>query len=162
MITEKVLALSWKQPYAGLMLPPYNKIETRKWSTNYRGLVLICASAKDYRLDQIFDISGGEQYDRIINLLDDLKSKHLLKNAHAIAIGRLKNCRPMQEKDENNCFVRFAGKWFEISPKTGKSKECQLYCLEFEDVRPIKPIPFKGSQKWKHVPQEIINQIQFL
>ena len=48
---EPIKALSWKQPYASLMLK--GKIETRSWPTNYRGLVLICASKAPYSIKEI-------------------------------------------------------------------------------------------------------------
>lgn len=41
-----IRALWWREPYASLMLQ--GKVETRTWNTNYRGLVLICASIKPY------------------------------------------------------------------------------------------------------------------
>lgn len=52
-------ALSWKEPFASLML--LGKIETRVWDTKYRGLVLICASKQIYTADEIRHISGDEQ-----------------------------------------------------------------------------------------------------
>jgi len=39
-------ALSVKQPWAGLIAQGTKTIETRKWATNYRGPLLICASLK--------------------------------------------------------------------------------------------------------------------
>jgi hypothetical protein len=38
-------ALSVKQPWACLLVEGVKKIEVRSWSTNYRGNLLICASA---------------------------------------------------------------------------------------------------------------------
>lgn len=38
-------ALSVKQPWAGLIATGVKTIETRTWKTNYRGPLLICASA---------------------------------------------------------------------------------------------------------------------
>jgi hypothetical protein len=45
-IDQKLMALSWKQPYAELML--HGKIETRTWQTKYRGWVMVCASKQPY------------------------------------------------------------------------------------------------------------------
>jgi hypothetical protein len=45
-LNQEIRALTWKEPYASLML--HGKIETRTWYTKYRGLVLICAGLKHY------------------------------------------------------------------------------------------------------------------
>lgn len=37
-------ALSIKEPYASLIMSGKKTIETRKWTTNYRGDILLCAS----------------------------------------------------------------------------------------------------------------------
>lgn len=65
---EEIRALSWKEPYASLML--HGKIETRPWSTKYRGLVLVCASQKPYTEAELMGIAGvatGAQ--RIFNFM---------------------------------------------------------------------------------------------
>lgn len=46
LIKSPLRALSWKEPYATLML--HGKVETRTWPTDYRGLVLNCVALKDY------------------------------------------------------------------------------------------------------------------
>jgi hypothetical protein len=103
---DEIRALSWKEPYASLML--HGKIETRKWNTNYRGWVLICASKHPYNDDSVRNISGLQDYDRIYNTLgywlDNSITDYL---GRAIAIGRLVDCRPMQKSDEDKCFVKY-------------------------------------------------------
>lgn len=158
---EPMMALSWKQPYAGLMLPPFNKIETRTWPTKYRGLVLICASQKDYKLDQIFGISGAKQYYRIIETLNHIFTNGTLLNGHAIGVGRLVDCRPMTKQDEDKCYVNYPGEWYHV-PKDGVPKKKRLYCHEYADVRAIEPIPFKGAQGFRKVTDEVKQLIKFI
>lgn len=137
-------ALSWKQPYGSLMLPPFNKIETRTWRTNYRGAVLLCASKVPYSWNTVKEISGNKQFNRILDL------QHPMRNTlegHAFAVGELVECRPMEKKDEDQCFVQF---------------HSDLYCHVYQNVKPIKPIPFKGKQGWSWVPQDITDQIQYI
>ena len=139
-------ALSWKQPFAELML--HGKIETRTWNTHYRGLVLICSSKKGYNFNQVHNISGDKQFPIITNVLGR-NNDHWLNNYRsgiAIAVGRLVNSRPMTKKDEDSCFV-------EYNPG--------LWCHAYEDVREIEPLAWKGSQGWKNVPEEFIKQIKF-
>ncbi len=158
---ETMRALSWKRPYAGLMLPPFNKIETRTWNTKYRGLVLICASQKAYGIDSVLNISGEKQLCRIINMASEL-SKGYSKYGHAIAVGRLVNCRPMKKEDEDRCFVEYREPWIVTSAKTGKQRLVKLYCHEYENVRAIELIPFKGAQGWSEVCPGLVNKIKYL
>lgn len=149
-----VRALSWKQPYATMML--YGKAETRVWSTPYRGLVLICSSWKEYTYTKQMEISGAAQVRRIRQKMA-AKSYPVL-DGHALAIGRLHSCKSMAEyaptqdpKEveaiENLTYVRFY---------------LDLFVFEFKDVRPIQPIPWKGSQKWRTITQADKNNIILL
>ena len=91
-------ALSWKQPFVSLML--HGKIETRTWETNYRGLVLICASKKPYSLGELLNISGDYQYHRIVDTLGYEPSQFDDVCGYAIAVGKLIDCRRMTKEDE--------------------------------------------------------------
>lgn len=141
---QEVRALSWKEPFASLML--HGKIETRKWSTRYRGLVLICASQKPYTEAELMGICGtstGAQ--KIFNFMNGRGIKE--NPGYAIAIGTLVDCRLMELEDEEKSFVEFWG---------------HLYCHIYEDVQPIEPIPFKGQQGWKKLDQAFIDKIKVL
>lgn len=140
--SEKLMALSWKQPYAELML--HGKIETRTWPTNYRGWVLICASKQGYYTEQLRRISGAYQMVRMGQFLNVEAPKY---EGMAIAIGRLMDCRPMKPEDEDACFV----KYYE-----------DLWCHVYNHVYSIRPFPWKGSQGWKEVSEEIKKQIIIL
>jgi hypothetical protein len=140
---QKLLALSWKQPYAELML--HGKIETRTWNTNYRGWVLICASKKGYSEISVLDISG--------NMFSDIEIKcghkwEYCLFGYAIAIGYLSDCRPMQLADEDKCFVKY------YIPG--------LFCHIYQNVQAIEPFLWKGSQGWKEVTHEIKKQIRII
>lgn len=139
--SNKVLALSWKEPYGSLML--HGKIETRTWKTNYRGLVLICCSKKSYNCGQVINISGEKQYARIVETLGT-NYNQTQTEGNAIAIGRLVFCRMMQACDENVTFVSSGG---------------FLCCHVYEDVTPIEPFPWKGKQGWSTVSDEVKNKI---
>jgi len=139
----KILALSWKEPFASLML--HGKIETRTWKTNYRGLVLICASKIRYGKETLFKIAGNRQVFRMLETLDSTPYQNF--NGKAIAIGRLIDCRPMTESDEDKCFVKY-------NP--------DLYCHVYEDVRAIEPFDWKGSQGWSKVTEEYKQKIKIV
>lgn len=138
---KKLMALSWKQPYAELML--HGKIETRTWHTYYRGWVLICGSQSGYTSKQIENISGIIQKGRIH---ESLRNANII-GGYAIAIGKLVDCRPMQKEDEDKCFVEFYP---------------DLYCHVYENVQAIEPFPWKGTQGWKEVDPETKNKIKLI
>lgn len=136
-----MMALSWKEPFATLML--HGKIETRTWHTNYRGYVLICASKKMYSVEEVTNISGEVQSERLWEII----LKKPLATGHAIAIGDLVECRPMTPQDEDKCFVKY-------NPK--------LWCHVYGCVIPIEPVPWKGTQGWKKVPRDFYHKIKLL
>lgn len=144
MKNNKMLALSWKQPFGTAML--YGKIETRSWNTNYRGPVLICTSQRSYDLYSAKEICGNYLFDLMFSKMNS-DSGIIDLNGYAIAVGNLVDCRPMTLDDEAATFVQY---------RPG------LYCHVYENVRPIKPFPWKGSQGWKTVDPEIIKTIVYL
>lgn len=139
----QIRALTWKQPFAELMLPPVNKIETRIWPTNYRGWVLICAGKEGYSKNQVMDIAGFHNPVRIEKAIGD-RTQHFGK---AIGLGFLSNCRPMVRTDESQTFVEYYS---------------DLYCHIYSVVYPIVPIDWRGSQGWRTVPREVKEQIIIL
>lgn len=128
---KEIKALTWKEPFATLML--HDKIETRSWHTNYRGWVLICAGKKSYSREELFNICGEAQYNRICNMVLPTNPDFY---GNAIAVGKLVACRLMTPEDEALCFVKY---------------RLGLYCHIYENVRRIEMFPFKGSQKWKNL-----------
>lgn len=159
-ITEGVRALSWKQPYASLML--LGKIETRTWHTAYRGLVLICASKIPYPENMVMDISGISETQRIFTSLNDAGIKE--PTGMAIAIGRLVHCRPMTKQDEKDCYVQYFEPWTE--QKENKRgfiihREKRLYCHIYEDVRAIVPFEWKGTQGFQTLNYSTISKIRY-
>ena len=157
---ENIKALSWKAPYAQLMLR--DKIETRTWPTKYRGWVLICCSKMEYSRDQLMEIAGLKLFGRIVfdngNVLNN--KFHL---GQAIAIGKLVDCRPMTKADEDACFVKYKEPW--TATKTlvsGNIKKTpkQLWCHIYEEVMPIDPFHFTGGQGWKNLTDKEIKSIK--
>jgi hypothetical protein len=136
-------ALTWKQPFANLML--HGKVETRTWATDYRGLVMICAAQEPYDMADIHRISGTEQHSRVI----EQDGTGPWVTGMAIAVGELVGCHAHRKEDEDATFV-------------GHLRGFRLYCHIYRNVRPIKPFPWKGKQGWSTVPQEVIEGIVYL
>lgn len=142
---EEIRALSWKEPFGSLML--YGKIETRVWPTKYRGKVLICTSKTSYKTQQVINISGKDQFRRIMRTLEGQGESLHKYRGYAIAIGDLADCRRMKPEDENNCFVEY---------------HPDLWCHVYANVKKIQPFPWKGSQGWRTLTPEIKSKIIIL
>ena len=158
--SDNIRALSWKAPFAQLML--LDKIETRTWPTNYRGLVLICCSKNPYSANKVIEMAGEKQFNMIMNAHPSTLNYefHL---GMAIAIGRLIDCRPMTEDDQDRCYLQFKAPWTETKISKGgkvRTSKKRLWCHVYADIRPIKPFPFKGGQGWKRLTDEQIQKIK--
>lgn len=127
---EIIKALTWRQPFASLML--HGKIETRTWDTAYRGTVLICAGLTPYSQSELFELSGVELMLVINNVLEKEPTANSV--GYAIATGELIHTRKMRKHDEDKCFVRY-------SP--------DLYCHMYANIQRIIPYEYKGKLGWK-------------
>ena len=157
---ENILALSWKAPYAQLMLR--GKIETRTWPTNYRGWVLICCSKVPYSAEENSIIAGFDQFKRILQINPSILN-YRPQLGMAIALGKLVDCRPMTKEDEDACFVQYKEPWTESKTTITsgiRDKQKQLWCHIYEDVTPIEHFPFKGGQGWLSLTEEQISKIK--
>lgn len=143
---EEIKALSWRQPFATLML--YGKLETRTWFTTYRGLVLICASDIKVNHAKTLELAGPGG----VKLIDDFykvnKINPDLVIGKAIAVGELVNCRAMTPADHKRAFVDY---------RPG------LFVHVYRNVRRIEPMPFKGAQRWTtNIPPDYLESIKYL
>lgn len=157
-----IRALSWKQPFAQLMM--HGKIETRVWPTNYRGLVLMCASVSWYPLAIVKEIAGIEQFARIIKSFEQEPGS--FETGVAFGIGRLADCRRMTQEDEQACYVKYQEPWKVERLVRGtlvkQELDKMLWCHIYEDVTPIKRFLFKGRQRWSNITMETRKQIILL
>ena len=140
----KVISL-W-QPWASLIATGAKKIETRSWSTNYRGPLAIHA-AKTWNADCEFymhtwHIQGGlaplmgRPLDLTGSSYPDIKGEQLPKGL-IIATCNLVNCIPTDE---------FTQKQIEFEKNFGDFTPGRFGWI-LEDVKPLaEPIPAKGMQ----------------
>jgi hypothetical protein len=121
----KIKAISLKQPWATMVAEGIKIIETRVWSTKYRGPLLIVSSLNfDFDADGL--PSGGNRpestdyYGTELNLL----------YGQALAVCDLLDCRPMHMIDR-------AGACCDVYPRA------QAWIIE--GITPIDPFPVKGK-----------------
>lgn len=162
---EIIRTLGLYQPYAGLMLPPYNKIETRWIADNHKppfplGKYLIYATQKMYSIDEFKSIAG----DTAVHIYRDFSTKekfHL--RGMAIGVGDLVEVRKMEKEDAEKAFVQIKSDdaLRYIGPDKG-DKSYTRYCLVFENMREIIPFQFKGKQGVGILPMEMKSKIKIL
>jgi hypothetical protein len=141
---DPIKALCWKQPFASLMLSPWNKVETRTQRVNYRGLVLIVATASPYSDRQLIELCGGEQ---ALILQMKVSGPDGYMNGCAIGIGTLQDCTEIREGDKT--FIK-------------AEHHAWRYAWRFGDVFAIRPIQMKGFQGWRNVDDEVRSKIMLL
>jgi hypothetical protein len=110
-----VKALSLKQPWLSWIIQGRKTIETRTWRTNYRGPVLLCSS-----LTQGWGAWALHSSD-----VDDMEPR-----GFALAVVDLMDCRPMAEADEKAAMIQW---------------DDRRFAWMLDNVRPILPVPVKGS-----------------
>jgi hypothetical protein len=147
---QDMRALWWKQPYGQLMANG-KEVETRTWSTDYRGPVLICTSKKPYTERGLMDIAGADNYKKIKEMFRGQGLYH----GYAIAVGELYDC------------ISFAEDSLERREATSKTfvKESLLpglYGHYYCNVRLIHPFSMKGKLGWDTVSTSLIRQIIYL
>lgn len=145
---EIIRALWWKQPFASLML--HGKIETRRYYTNVRGKVLICACKTPYSFEQVELISCDHQIGDMLDIFNSFSYSALrnsLPSGEAIAIGDLVSCRPHTLQDMRKSFV---------------NHDANLFSWVFENVQQIEPFEIKGKQGWDILTPEIIAKIKII
>lgn len=146
-VPEIIRALWWYQPFASLMLPPFDKDETRGRETKVRGKVLICSCKKPYDIEVVNEIAGPRQYWRIVEsqIMDWNDQNDMF--GKAIAIGDLIDSYPMKIGHEDKCYVQY---------REG------LWVWKFANVQPIEPFEIKGKQGWSILSQDIIDKIKII
>lgn len=133
---NEVRALWVKQPYPSAFL--YGKyIETRVWDTKYRGLVLICSTAKPYTIAQVESIAGAQQFARLMCELAHPATYKEMPMSQSICIARLVDSRPMLMGDVDAAYVNY---------------QPQLYSHVYEHITPVQPMYMKGRLGWYTLP----------
>ncbi len=129
-----VKAISLHQPWASLMAMGVKHYETRSWSTNYRGKLVICSAKKNTKQQRL-------NYEKLASILEiDLTQTpwDSLPLGKAIAVVNLTDCIKMtpefieaQSESEQLC-----GHW-----------EPGRFAWKLDNIQPLSsPIPIKGQQ----------------
>jgi hypothetical protein len=90
-------AISLKQPWANLVASGKKIIETRKWSTNYRGDLIICSSQKPKTYPAGYALCIVELYDvKPMTVKDEKKACiKIYPKAHSWFLRNLRPIKPI-------------------------------------------------------------------
>ena len=132
-------AISLKQPFAGLIRLGLKKIETRKWSTSFRGDLVICSSLIPY-----------ENWTEKVITPDflSLGDRYMCFYGYALCVVNVTDCIPfIPEMETDACCFHYNG-----------------FAWILNDLRLIKPIYLKqhgirATQSFYDIPDTLIKFI---
>lgn len=150
-------AISLHQPWASLVALGIKKYETRSWSTEYRGKLLICSTKERYKpdtdlIDKIFDLAEVEYFDR--RRLDFLGKN--TKYIEYIPLGRV-----VCVVDLVDCF-RIGSQLIatELEQLCGNWKDGG-FAWKLDNFRALpRPIPIRGKQGLWTPDNSIIQEVE--
>ena len=118
--------LTVHQPWAELIREGEKTIEVRSWRTNYRGPLVICASAQKITVE--YEDEDGKMV------------KETLPYGCTVAICHLVDCRPLVKEDlYDACMDDIEDlDWSELEGS---------WAWVLADIRPLPNIPVKGKQR---------------
>jgi hypothetical protein len=134
--------LTIRQPWASLIALGHKTIETRSWSTPYRGPVLIHA-AKRFTWETRGHV-------RMFNRYLEERGKTSLPPANALPLGKV-IARVILDRCVRTSDHAFPPDEYEF----GNLAEGR-YAWMLTDVVPVVPVPFAGSQGFPAFPDDII------
>ena len=177
--------LTIRQPWASLIAVGAKTIETRPFSTTYRGPLAIHAGKALPTIDpvhgslrlgpcRVYD-TWADQYEMVL----DGGSPHPLPLGAVVAVCDLVDVAPIVdgslgwqgpgETPECAVVLPWSGGLELIDGPNGRDLDDQLpfgdftpgrYAWLLDNVRPIDPVPMKGAQGLRDVPDEIAAQIE--
>ena len=155
MVEHGLRGLTLTQPWASLFGRP-KRIETRSWSTNYRGLVAIHAAKMWPRW--AIECCFVEPFRKALLNAGMRKPADVPRGA-IVAVGYLVDC---QETSMLQATFKTLGMGQEIAKREMPFGDFSLgrYGWIFTDIKPLKePVPCTGSQGLWTVPREIAAQV---
>ncbi|MCG6137675.1 MAG: ASCH domain-containing protein [Nostoc sp. LLA-1] len=137
-MTTKIKAISLHQPWASLIPMGLKKYETRSWSTNYRGPLLICAAKKTSREQKLYHQYFLTKYQELLTDTDNYVDWDDLPFGCAVALVDLTACIRMTQTfiNEQPQTELDTGDW-----RLGR------FAWKLDNIRRIVPaIPITGKQ----------------
>jgi hypothetical protein len=146
-----VKAISLWQPWATLIALGIKRIETRGWSTRYRGPIAIHASKRferDALDDIVWDLGDRGQW-QSANRLSVVSDSGQIPRGALVAVARLAEVRTTDDL--------FGGDTLTPTEYVCGDFHPGRFGWLLEDVRALEtPVPFRGAQGLFEVPDELV------
>ncbi len=171
---QKIRTLGFYQPFSSLMLPPYDKIETR-WVRKGKkppfplGKYLFYTTLKPCDNPTLIEWSGADVVDNIIHMFRDEPTKSLY--GYAIGIADLVEIKLLAPEDEPMAFVKFVGekedilfKEKDVLKRLEISKVFKVqWGMHFTNRQRIEPFKWEfGKQGVGFVPESELCKIKII
>ncbi|MCT7977577.1 ASCH domain-containing protein [Laspinema olomoucense] len=132
-------AITLWQPWAGLIAHKFKQIETRSWSTDYRGIILIHSAKRPVYPSELEPFS---EYVSNFDFVQDL--------GKIVAIAKLTDCVLMTDEfiEQQSELEKLCGNW-----QPGR------YAWQLSQIQKIDPIPCPGKQGLWIPPKELIAKL---
>lgn len=139
--------LTLTQPWATLVALGHKKVETRSWSTPYRGSMAIHA-AKGWK---------PENAEWATELVERGLIPSTLPFGQIVCVVHLKDVLPTNPPTWHADQVLEMHKWFMPDEKEREfgNYDPGRYAWLMEDLRPIPPMKFKGAQGLRNLPLDV-------
>ena len=158
-------AISLWQPWASAVARDAKRIETRHWSTSYRGPIAIHAAQRRV-IGELIHYScywnwQGVFYD-LLHEKHDLKLWKVLPFGAIVAVANLTDCRPTEsftigELDTPRRPEGESTDLFNWTERQMGDYEIGRFGWVLSDIRPLSvPVPFSGNRKFFSVPDDLI------
>ncbi|GAX37876.1 ASCH domain-containing protein [Nodularia sp. NIES-3585] len=123
-------AISLWQPWASLIPLGMKQVETRHWSTRYKGDLLICSARRDNSSQETY-------FYEVVKPINPKLTYNDFPFGMAVAVVNLKNCLLMTNEliSKQTSLEISLGLW-----------EVGRYAWMFDNIRPIKPFEVIGRQ----------------
>lgn len=159
-------AISLWQPWATAIAVGSKRVETRSWSTDYRGLIAIHAAKRLKKNELIYHSACWNWCSALAPLgkrMGDSKALwDLMPFGAIVATARLTGCKrtddfTQEELDTERFPTGVSVTNYPWTERQMGNFELGRFGWILEDVQPTRwPIPFKGKQGWFNVPDELL------
>lgn len=155
--------ISLWQPWASAMAFGSKTIETRHWSTNVRGTIAIHAAKRKNR-DELLRLSCFRHWQAAMSQQGD--DFFELPFGAIVAVGELVDCRPTDSFSLSEIYAARYAKGFSAAASWNENDMGDFalgrFGWVFKSLRGLKtPIPFKGSQGFFNVPDELFQEVEY-
>ncbi len=161
--------LTLTQPWATAAALRSKRLETRSWSTRYRGAIAIHA-AKGFTRHELLYLSCcwnwvGAMWATGVRMGDGPKLVDVLPFGAIIAVAEIVDCRPtgsltQAELDEERFPDGEHGRLYKWTERQMGDFSLGRFAFTLDRVQPLaEPIPYKGALGLWTIPEELLDEI---